>query len=160
MDLRQLPGGYGLGSSTLARWIEVNLQNDQAASARPPDGNGDVTISGQLKQWHKVTLTLDGPFARERDTDPNPYTDYALTVTFRHESGEPRYVVPGYFAADGDAAHTSAESGSRWRAHFSPDKSGRWRYIVSFLKGPRAASAAEANRWSRLTAGSARSTSP
>ncbi len=139
MDRRQLPGGYGLGSSTLARWIEVNLQNDQAACARPPDGNGDVTISGQLKQWHNVTLTLDGPFARERDTDPNPYTDYALTVTFRHESGKPRYVVPGYFAADGDAAHTSAESGSRWRAHFSPDKSGRWRYIVSFLKGPHAA---------------------
>jgi hypothetical protein len=29
------------------------------------DGSGSVTISGELKQWHNVTLTLDGPFAKE-----------------------------------------------------------------------------------------------
>jgi hypothetical protein len=94
-----------------------------------------VTITGELKQWHKVTLTLDGPFARERDTDPNPFTDYCLTVTFTHESGSPRHVVPGYFAADGNAASTSAESGTKWRAHLSPDKAGQWRYAVAFVKG-------------------------
>ena len=49
-----------------------------------------AAISGELKQWHKVTLTLDGPFARERDSDPNPFTDYRLTVTFTHESGTPQ----------------------------------------------------------------------
>jgi len=27
-------------------------------------------VSGELKQWHKVTLTLDGPQAKETDTDP------------------------------------------------------------------------------------------
>ena len=69
--------------------------------------------------------------ARERDTDPNPFTDYALSVTFTHESGAPRYVVPGYFAADGNAANTGAESGSKWRAHLSPDKPGQWNYAVS-----------------------------
>ncbi len=42
---------------------------------RQPDGAGTVVISGELKQWHKVTLTLDGPFAHERDMDPNPFTD-------------------------------------------------------------------------------------
>ncbi len=44
-------------------------------------------MNGELKQWHKVTLTLDGPFARERDTKPNPFTDLACNVTFTHECG-------------------------------------------------------------------------
>ena len=65
---------------------------------RQPDGNGRITVSGELKQWHKVTLTLDGPFAHERDGNggipaagaegnskrqdnhpPNPFTDYGFT---------------------------------------------------------------------------------
>ncbi|MGE5126626.1 MAG: DUF5060 domain-containing protein, partial [Betaproteobacteria bacterium] len=98
-----------------------------------------VTISGELKQWHKVTLTLDGPFARERDGDPNPFLDYRLGVEFAHESGTPRYQVPGYFAADGRAGETSADAGTRWRAHLSPDKTGRWTYRVSFVRGKKAA---------------------
>ncbi|MEM7015563.1 MAG: DUF5060 domain-containing protein, partial [Verrucomicrobiota bacterium] len=106
---------------------------------RLPDGAGDVAISGELKRWHKVTLTLDGPFAHERDNWPNPFTDYALNVTFTHESGEPKYIVPGYFAADGDAGNSSADSGVKWRAHLSPDKTGTWKYEVAFLKGKYAA---------------------
>jgi hypothetical protein len=84
------------------------------AQPRQPDGNGAVAISGELKQWHKVTLTLDGPFAAELDHDPNPYTDYNLIVTFTHESGSPSYKVPAYFAADGIA-------GGRW---FNPRQGG------------------------------------
>jgi hypothetical protein len=102
---------------------------------RNSDGKGAVGISGELKQWHKVTLTLDGPFAHERDNEPNPFTDRAMTVTFTHESGAPHYTVPGYFAADGNAANTSAESGTKWRAHLSPDKPGQWSYAVAFVKG-------------------------
>ena len=99
------------------------------------DGKGEVAISGELKQWHKVTLTLDGPFAAETDTRPNPFTDYRMTVTFTHESGSPSYKVPAYFAADGNAAETSASEGNKWRAHLSPDKTGKWNYKISFLKG-------------------------
>ena len=102
---------------------------------RKPDGAGEVAVSGELKQWHKVTLTLDGPFAHERDNAPNPFIDYRMTVTFRHESGSPKYVVPGYFAADGKAAETSAQAGTTWRAHLSPDTPGTWAYRVSFIKG-------------------------
>ncbi|MCK4854183.1 MAG: DUF5060 domain-containing protein [Bacteroidales bacterium] len=93
---------------------------------------GTVLISGELKQWHNVILTLEGPFANEGDTDPNPFTDYRMDVIFTHESGDPSYTVPGYFAADGNAAETSAESGDRWRAHLAPDKTGNWDYKVSF----------------------------
>lgn len=157
-DYRPLPGGYGFGSSTLANWIKRNLEEDarsgpgrtngEAKAARGRDGDGSVAVTGDPRQWHKVTLTLDGPFAHERDTDPNPFTDYAMTVRFTHESGEPSYRVPGYFAADGNAAETSAESGTRWRAHLSPDKPGRWTYKISMHRGKNAALDADAERQS------------
>nr|MBI1231779.1 DUF5060 domain-containing protein [Cytophagales bacterium] len=132
-----------------------------------PDPNGINTnseITGELRQWHKVTLVIDGPKAsqfgqtllvvddenatvnldvrpnagppgRLSFMHPNPYMDYRMTVTFRHESGEPVYQVPGYFAADGNAAETGATSGSKWKAHLSPDKTGLWEWEVSFVAG-------------------------
>jgi hypothetical protein len=109
--------------------------------ARQPDGGGATRITGELRQWHAVTVELAGPFAAETDTAPNPFTDYRFTVTFAHESGAPVYSVPGYFAADGDAANTSATAGTVWRAHLSPDRPGRWNYRVSFVRGPQAATA-------------------
>src|ERR671915_42831 len=105
-------------------------------SAPQTGGPAAAAVSGELRQWHKVTLTLNGPQAGETDSSPNPFTDFRLTVTFTHESGTPRYGVPGYFAADGDAANTSASSGNKWRAHLSPDKTGRWNWRASFVSGP------------------------
>jgi hypothetical protein len=109
--------------------------------ARQPGGSAAAAVSGELRQWHKVTLTFNGPQASETDNSPNPFTDYRLTVVFTHESGAPRYEVPGYFAADGDAANTSASSGNKWRAHLSPDKVGRWNWRASFVSGPGVATA-------------------
>ena len=86
-------------------------------------------------------MTLSGPFAAETDTRPNPFTDYRMTVTFTHESGSPSYQVPAYFAADGNASETSATEGNKWRAHLSPDKTGKWNYKISFLKGAMVATA-------------------
>jgi len=56
-------------------------------------------------------------------------------VQFTHESGSPSYLVPGYYAADGNAGETSATTGNKWRAHLSPDKSGVWTYTVKFKGG-------------------------
>ncbi len=42
-DLRQLPGGYGMGSGTLARWIQQNLDKD--AAGHKPDGNHAAEIT-------------------------------------------------------------------------------------------------------------------
>ncbi len=105
------------------------------AVPRQPDGDGTAMVSGELKQWHKVTLTFNGPFVHERDTQPNPFTDIRLNVTFTHESGAPRYVVPGYFAADGNAGNSSVESGTKWRAHLSPNKPGRWTWAAEMWRG-------------------------
>jgi len=90
-------------------------------------------VSGELKKWHTVTLTFTGPETNET-AEPNPFRDYRLSVTF--VKGTKRYVVPGYYAADGDAAETSAASGNKWRVHFVPDDVGRWSFGVSFRTGP------------------------
>jgi hypothetical protein len=113
--------------------VAVSLGQNQ--EERLPDGDGSVHVSGERRQWHKLTLTLDGPFARETDTSPNPFTDLRMQVRFTHASGSPDYLVPGYFAADGNAAQTSAASGNKWRAHLSPDKTGRWNYDIQFHQG-------------------------
>ena len=91
-------------------------------------------ISGELRKWHKVTLTFDGPGTSEI-ANPNPFLFYRLNVTFKHEKTGKSYLVPGYFTADGNAANTSADSGNKWRVHFAPDEIGAWKYSVSFRKG-------------------------
>ena len=110
-----------------------------APAADASDRNGAISVSGELRAWHKVTLDLIGPAAAETDTSPNPFTDFRYTVTFTHESGSPRYRVPGYFAADGRAGETGATRGSVWRAHLSPDRPGRWTFAVDFQQGPKVA---------------------
>ena len=91
-----------------------------------------IVISGELKKWHTVTLTLTGPETSET-ANTNPYRDYRLDVTF--QKGDKRYVVPGYYAADGNAGQTSASAGNKWQVHFVPDEEGRWNWKASFRKG-------------------------
>ena len=90
-------------------------------------------LTGELKTWHCITLTFDGPEAGEQ-AQVNPSTDFRLEVTF--ESGSSRYVVPGYYAADGNAGESGAEAGNKWRVHFVPDAAGEWRWRASFCAGP------------------------
>src|SRR4030095_12678429 len=75
----------------------------------------EPAVSGELKQWHKITLTLEGPQVAETENAPTPFLDYRVAVTFTHESGTPVYKVPGYFAADGDAGNSSAAAGEQLR---------------------------------------------
>ncbi len=90
-------------------------------------------ITGELKKWHKITLEFQGPETSE-DAEDNPFLNYKLDVTFKHQNSGKIYMVPGYFAADGNAGNTSASSGNIWRVHFSPDEIGEWTYSVRFLK--------------------------
>lgn len=92
------------------------------------------SLSGELQQWHKLTFNFIGPATGEMAT-PNPFTDYRLNVTFTHAASGKSHRVPGYYAADGDAANTSASTGNLWRAHFAPGESGAWTYSVSFRSG-------------------------
>lgn len=90
-------------------------------------------IQGELKKWHTIRLLFDGPKCSETDFRPNPFLDYRLEVTFTN--GLKTYKVPGFFAADGDAAETSAISGNQWQVNFVPDEVGTWNYRVSFRSG-------------------------
>ena len=91
-----------------------------------------VTVSGQLKQFHVVTITFDGPASGE-DATPSPFTDYRLSVTFTR--GQRKMAVCGYYAADGSAGQTAAATGDKWRVHFVPETQGRWSYVASFRSG-------------------------
>ncbi|MFT5300962.1 MAG: hypothetical protein ACI814_001746 [Mariniblastus sp.] len=112
----------------------VALSKTPLVQPRLPDGDGSLVITGEPKVWHKVTLTLNGPYAHEQDNDPNPFLDYAMQVQFRHGDGT-TYNVPGFFAADGHAKNTSAESGTQWRTHFAPDRPGIWEFKAVVYRG-------------------------
>ena len=66
----------------------------------------EAAISGELKKWHKIELVFGGPESSEM-ADNNPFLNYRLDVSF--SNGENVYVVPGFYAADGNAAETSAD---------------------------------------------------
>lgn len=95
-------------------------------------------VSGQMKLWYPVTITFDGPQAGETSST---FRNYRLDVTFT--DGSRSLVVPGYFAADGDAANTGATRGNKWRVKFTPDATGRWQYKVSFRTGKDVAASAD-----------------
>ena len=105
-------------------------------------------ITGETKKWHKITLTFDGPETAEMHTY-NPFLNYRLEVIFR--KGDRQYLVPGYFAADGNAGESSATKGNKWRVHFAPDETGEWQYEVSFRKGGNIA--VSEHRWPGQSAG-------
>ena len=95
-------------------------------------GPGEIKVTGEQRKWHKLTLEVAGPEMSEQGQE-NPFLDIRLEVIFRKGSKE--YIVPGYYAADGKAGESSAESGNVWKVHFTPDAEGQWDYTISFRKG-------------------------
>jgi len=89
-------------------------------------------IAGELKKWHKITITFNGPQTNEDHKD-NPFLNYRLDVVFTHKSG--KYIIPGFYAADGNAAYTSAKYGNKWKVRFTPDKEGKWEYKAFLFQG-------------------------
>ena len=122
---------------------DTNTDSDTVLVNVFPAGGGGL-VSGELKRWHKITIDFLGPNTDENATT-NPFTDYRLDVIFTHQTSGTSYVVPGYYAADGDAANTSASSGNVWRVHFAPDETGDWAYSVSFRTGANVAMSDLAN---------------
>jgi len=109
----------------------------------PPSSESDVPaynvgedgeLTGELKKWHKITLSFVGPSTSETAT-PNPFTYYRLDVTFTHIATGKTYVVPGYYGADGNAANTGATAGNVWLTHFAPDEMGTWQWSAGFTQG-------------------------
>ena len=85
------------------------------------------TIVGQ-----KTTLIFTGPQSSET-ADDNPFLNYRLNATFT--KGDKKMVVPGFYAADGNASESGAEAGDQWQVRFRPDEEGEWTYAISFRQG-------------------------
>ena len=118
------------------------------ASVLISDTYGNFEIGGELRKWHRITLTFDGPFTSEQ-AEVNPFMDYRLRVEFRN--GDHTFIVPGYYAADGNAGETGADSGNKWRVQFSPDKEGKWSFLASFRTGKGIAISDEAEAGSSVS---------
>lgn len=100
-----------------------------AACSAPAD---DEPTSPIYAQWQTITLSFKGPASSEQ-AEVNPFLHYRLTGHFTN--GNTSYVVPGFYAADGQAAESSADTGSVWQIHFVPDTPGDWTYRVDFRQG-------------------------
>jgi len=86
----------------------------------------------EYQQYHTITLSFDGPETSEK-ADENPFLNYRLEVNFKSEESE--YTVRGFYAADGNAAESSAEAGNIWQVRFNPDKVGKWSYVAQLHHG-------------------------
>nr|MBX2883791.1 DUF5060 domain-containing protein [Granulosicoccus sp.] len=89
-----------------------------------------ASVSGELAKWSPLNVDFVGPQADETDDSPNPFLDYRLNVEFTSPSGNV-YLVPGFFAGDG----AGGNSGAIWRARFSADETGTWRYNAELRTG-------------------------
>jgi hypothetical protein len=113
-------------------WFALMALPFVALAGMPIEAQAQVKITGQLKQWHRITITFDGPKTSETAT-PNPFADYRLMVHFTQDKRT--IAVSGFYAADGNASESSAEAGNKWRVHFTPDQKGKWTYHASFRQG-------------------------
>jgi len=106
----------------------------QTSTNQPSVVNTADTSKGLVvhQNWHTVTIDFDGPELSEKAT-PNPFTDYRLDIKFVNKLGS--RTVRGFYAADGNAANTSAESGKVWRVRFTPHLQGKWSYSATLRKG-------------------------
>ena len=105
------------------------------------------SISGSFKAYQKLTFSWEGPMLAEEKAT---FLNYRLDVKFTTPDGRD-ILVPGYFAADGKAMESGAESGNTWRAHLLPLVPGKWKYKVNFSQGERNAISSENNRGTRLS---------
>lgn len=91
-----------------------------------------IDVRGDKQIWHTVTLDIEGPESKEEEAT---FRDIRVNVTFTHKESKRKFLVPAYFAADGNAANSSAESGNIWRAKFTADAAGEWQWSLSFRTG-------------------------
>ena len=110
------------------RGIVAPIMTTLSSNAPPPTTTYQppldprLRISGDLMQYHKVVVDVTGPDVYERQF-PNPFSHHRLDATFTLQGDGTdvavdvniNVTVPGFFAADGNAAHTSASAGNVWR---------------------------------------------
>jgi len=105
-----------------------------------------ASVSGEMRQWHPLTVDFEGPAHSESDNQPNPFLDYRLTLQLTSPTGA-SIEVPGFFAGDGEGGG----NGNVWRVRFSPDEAGQWQYTASFRSGAAVAIETDASAGSAMS---------
>ncbi len=120
--------------------LQLMVTDDEGATASDvvsvqvvPEGAGGP-LFGSLIALQPLHIDFTGPALSEQ-AEPNPFLDYRLDVEFEHAASGTSLLVPGFYAADGDAGETSADAGSIWRVRFRPELAGAWDYRASFRTG-------------------------
>jgi hypothetical protein len=93
--------------------------------------NTQLNIAKTIKN-ETLTLSFSGPQTSEYDS-LNPFLHYLLLVEFTTNGYET--MIRGFYAADGNAANTGADSGGVWQVRFIPEVSGKWTYSAKLYKG-------------------------
>lgn len=76
-DMRPLPGGYGMGSSTLARWIQKHLDQDAKAPGGPDKRTPDN--AEEIRQIEKKIAEMEEFATRARFT-PKGYRKHQAAI--------------------------------------------------------------------------------
>ncbi|WP_281986132.1 Ig-like domain-containing protein [Aquimarina aggregata] len=92
-----------------------------------------VNVSGTLQKWHKVAVSLTLPGGNLSESE-GTFRNTRMDVIFTSPSGT-TIRVPGYFAADGNAANSNAKQGKVYRAFLRPNEIGNWSYRVLYYTG-------------------------
>ncbi|MDA1266175.1 MAG: DUF5060 domain-containing protein [Planctomycetota bacterium] len=95
---------------------------------------GGALVRGEPVAWHPIELVFDGPQTHENASNPNPFLDYRLDVTWTSPDGE-TFNVPGFYGGDGEGNG----EGNKWINRFAPDRGGLWTYRASFRIGEQVA---------------------
>lgn len=104
---------------------------------RLPKKSSIMSTKGVIKtpvftKFNTVSLAFKGQETAENAAD-NPFLNYRLLVDFTHS--ETKKTIRGFYAADGNAGETSADTGAIWNVRFTPDKVGDWTYAATLQKG-------------------------
>ena len=92
--------------------------------------------------WRRYEVSFESAAFAET---PSTFTDFRLNVAFTHAQTQRTILVPGFFAADGNAAETGATDGGVWKARFNPPMAGAWTYVASFREGADVAASLQPN---------------
>jgi len=92
-----------------------------------------VNVSGPLQKWHKISVSLTLPGNNLSESEAT-FRNSRMDVIFTSPNGT-TIRVPGYFAADGNAANSNAKQGKVFRAFLRPNQTGNWSYRVLYYTG-------------------------
>ncbi|WP_395339814.1 DUF5060 domain-containing protein [Ningiella sp. W23] len=142
-------GRHGTGFGIIDDTLITVSGSGNAGGAPELNSLEHISVSGLVDQYslsdaqkqspiviafgRAIEVNILGKQVSESD-EINPFVDYLMEVEFTHESGTV-VRVEGYFAGDGDAANSGADSGQVWRTKFTPQLKGTWQYRASLYEG-------------------------